>query len=179
MSSKDTDERFTPKKYLQLVKKVYGGIIDLDPASSSSANDRIGATNFYSIVEDGLLRNWNGNIFCNPPYSRGNLPKWSNKLLEQFTNNPKFKNCIFLTPDGTDTAWFHKLLRFFPCCLVDHRISFLTWNGRRYVYEKNPENGSVFWLASNWIDYGVDVRDNFYKEFSSVGTIVTTIGSNF
>lgn len=39
----DSDERFTPRKYILSVKKLFGGEIDLDPFSSEIANRRIGA----------------------------------------------------------------------------------------------------------------------------------------
>lgn len=58
----------TPEKYIQAVKRVFGGAVDLDPCS-----------NEYSLVEakveyalpkhDGLKQSWNfPTIFVNPPY---------------------------------------------------------------------------------------------------------------
>jgi len=164
------DERYTPTQYIDSVKIVLGNI-DLDPASSRVANSRIKADYIYTTEDSGLMQKWFGNIFLNPPYSRGNLLKWSEKIVKEF-NKGNFKNGIYLVPNGTDTNWF-TLLNSFPFCLIDHRICFLTYNERikKFFFEKNPENGSCFFLFTK----SKEILENFCDEFSKYGPIYTRI----
>jgi hypothetical protein len=60
-------ERYTPAKYLEPAREVLGGI-DLDPASCEEANKTVGATTFFDKTRDGLLQEWWGRVWLNPPY---------------------------------------------------------------------------------------------------------------
>lgn len=54
----------TPAHILTTVRKLYGGSIDLDPASDDEANQVVKATKFYSAEEDGLAPGnpWSGKV---------------------------------------------------------------------------------------------------------------------
>ncbi len=58
----------TPLKYVDAVKRVFGGEIDLDPCSNSSSI--VDARVQYTLPEsDGLRKSWDfPTIFVNPPY---------------------------------------------------------------------------------------------------------------
>ena len=58
----------TPAKYVNAVKKFFGGKIDLDPCSNDDSI--VNATVEYRLPEkDGLKEIWNFNkIYVNPPY---------------------------------------------------------------------------------------------------------------
>ena len=58
----------TPKKYVDAVKKVFGGSIHLDPASNEYSI--VKAMVEYSLPhKDGLKESWNyPTIYLNPPY---------------------------------------------------------------------------------------------------------------
>lgn len=168
MSNKSTDERFTPKPYIESVRKVLGKI-DLDPASSRLANIRINADCIFTIEDSGLAAKWFGNVFCNPPYSRGNLEKWSTKIrFEHEQRNTK--NSIYLIPNDPSTNWF-KIVNNFPFCLTDHRIPFLCWDGKRFIYEKNPKNSSIIMLLSD----DLEIYRKFFVEFAKHGPIYRRI----
>lgn len=160
------DERFTPKKYVESARFVLGKI-DLDPASSHLANKRVKAANIFTKGDSGLDKKWFGNVFCNPPYSRGNLLQWSAKARFEFEQQNTTSE-LLLVPNGTDTEWF-KVLNQFPFCLTDHRITFLVFDEVRnqFYYLKNPENGSCFFLLSN----DISVYKRFCDEFSKYGPI--------
>lgn len=54
--------------------------------------------------EDGLVRDWGTNTFCNPPYGR-EIGKWTAKAVEQWR---KGKTVVLLIPSRTDTKWWHR-----------------------------------------------------------------------
>ena len=60
----------------ELVKQL--GEFDLDPCSPIDA-PFYHATNHYTIVDDGLSKEWKGRVYLNPPYGRG-MELWLEKL---------------------------------------------------------------------------------------------------
>lgn len=158
------DERFTPSKYINSIKVVLGNI-DLDPSSCIEANNRIKADKIYTKEDSGLDKKWFGNVFCNPPYSRGNLLAWTVKILYEYEKK-NFENGIYLVPNTTDASWFKPLWKF-PICFTDHRINFLEYNPNtnKFYYLKNPENGSCFVL------FGETKQLDFMFEFKKYGHI--------
>jgi hypothetical protein len=72
-------EWYTPPKYLDLVRQVFGGKIDLDPASSELAQETVQATAYFTKDDDGLTKDWFGDVFLNPPFAqhRHARPDWT------------------------------------------------------------------------------------------------------
>lgn len=61
---------------------------------------------FYTPDDDGLAQSWKGErVFCNPPYSRGNIDKWVEKM-----HNERYdaELIVGLLPVSTSAKWFHK-----------------------------------------------------------------------
>ncbi|QZI86723.1 hypothetical protein SIPHO019v1_60004 [Vibrio phage 82E32.1] len=58
---------------LERVKRILGDI-DLDPASCSTANINVGAKQFFTKESDSLNREWNGVVWMNHPYGKGEKP---------------------------------------------------------------------------------------------------------
>lgn len=56
--------------------------------------------NFYTPEQDGLVQEWSGTCWCNPPYGR-QIGKWVRKASESKATT------VMLIPARTDTAWFH------------------------------------------------------------------------
>lgn len=57
--------------------------------------------------EDGLLEEWKGNVFINPPYS--NIRKFLEKGIDEL-NKGNSTTLVYLLPARTDTKWFHDLI---------------------------------------------------------------------
>ena len=63
---------------------------------------------YFTPEDDGLTKDWAGNIvFCNPPYGR-DISKW----VEKCYNESKKPNItvVLLIPARTDTIYFHKFI---------------------------------------------------------------------
>jgi site-specific DNA-methyltransferase (adenine-specific) len=56
----------------------------------------------------GLKKDWNGNIYINPPYGKA-IRRWLEKALEEIKKG-NAKTCVFLLPSYTDVKWFHEIV---------------------------------------------------------------------
>lgn len=54
----------------------------------------------------GLSRNWNTNVFVNPPYS--NIRPFLEKSIIELKSNSNV--IVFLIPSRTDTKWWHEIV---------------------------------------------------------------------
>lgn len=77
---------------------------------------------FYTPEDDGLKQSWNGAIiFCNPPYSRGNIDLWVKKCFD----NRKHQTVVALLPVSTSADWFQNYILGHTIYWVDKRIQFV------------------------------------------------------
>ena len=158
----------TPPKYVEAVKNVFGGRIDLDPCSS-----------VHSIVEarveyllpgiDGLKASWNfPTIYVNPPYGvdrvRGtSIKKWLARCAE--AHKSYGSEVIALVPVAVNTG--HWKTSVFGnakaiCFLYDTRLKFL---------EGGQLGGKGAPMACAAIYWGTHYQ-NFFDVFISHGAVV-------
>ena len=98
MFSSASNEWATPQEFFDQLNSEFH--FTLDPCCT---HDNAKCENHYTIEEDGLSQNWEGRVFCNPPYGR-ELPKWVKKCYEE---SLKGSLVVMLIPSRTDTRWFH------------------------------------------------------------------------
>lgn len=153
------EEAYTPEQYVEAAREVMGSI-DLDPASCKAAQKVIQAGTYYTKTDDGLTKNWSGNVWLNPPYTAKVVNKFINKLCESYKDGA-VEQAVLLTNNNTDTIWFHLALAVSSCaCLTRGRIGFLTPEG-----VSCPTNGQTFF-------YFGDRRLDFAKSFLDFGAII-------
>lgn len=117
------NEWYTPPAYIEAALRVMGGI-DLDPASSTVANEVIGAAQFYSVDDDGLAHEWVGRVWMNPPYAQPAIWHFSEKLSESFANGAVTEACA-LVNNATETAWFQRMAEVASAlCFPTGRVKF-------------------------------------------------------
>ena len=148
-------EYYTPPEIIELARKTMGSI-DVDPCSNEHAQKYIKAGEFWTEKEDGLSREWTGNVWFNPPYIHRVIGKWIDKLIR----DKGIAQAIVLTNNNTETRWAQSLLNecnaiCFPC----GRIKF--WN-KGGGYLKAPLQGQMV--------IGIRVNPKlFQKNFSQIG----------
>lgn len=60
---------------------------------------------YYTPEENGLLQDWKGICWMNPPYGR-EIGKWVQKAYEEANKHNSI--IVALLPARTDTKWFHE-----------------------------------------------------------------------
>ena len=114
-----SDTYLTPKWIIDALGK-----FDLDPCTPESM-PWITATARFTKKEDGLLQDWHGRVWLNPPYGREAV-KWTRKLSDH-------GNGIALLLARTETAdWFETIWPKADAVLfLKGRIYFHDVNGQR------------------------------------------------
>lgn len=169
LHSSESNEWYTPAKYIEAARVVLGGIA-LDPASSAAAQATVKADRYYSVAndEDGLKLSWADRWFCNPPYGwrkwngrrRSNQELWTIKAAGEWEGFGR--SGIMLIDSNTEVTYMRPLWRYWKC-FTDHRIEFDLPPGA--MPKDQPTKGNVF------IYFGKDWRA-FGDSFSQFGQIV-------
>jgi hypothetical protein len=160
------NEWFTPVEYLELVKQVFGGEIDLDPASSAKAQKQVQAKQFFTKKDNGLKKEWFGKTFLNPPYAQPDIGQHVDKLLEEIAAG-RVKEAIILTHNYTDTKWFRSAASISSAvCFTNgtdafpSRVTFESPSGEK----AQPTQGQCFF-------YFGDNVSKFASVFADVGLV--------
>jgi hypothetical protein len=160
-------ERYTPAEYIELARKAMGGI-DLDPASCAMAQKWIQANQYFTAQDNGLSRRWCGRVWLNPPFHRGLLSDFIDKLVAEIGAG-RVTQAILLTNDCTDTDWFGVAMRASSSmCHHRGRIRFLQPQGNEAVPMGLPPQGQTFFY------YGKNPK-RFDDVFETIGVCVPRI----
>jgi DNA N-6-adenine-methyltransferase (Dam) len=158
------DEWMTPPPILALARSVLGGI-DLDPASNAPAQERVRATEFYTIEDDGLSRPWHGTVFLNPPYSRQNIGPFVTKLIGEYDAG-RVTAAVLMTQLSTDAGWFHAAERTCTAFCFP----------RRRIHCDKPDGGKPRALRPSAFFYYGDRVAAFRAHFATLGPVYETQG---
>jgi ParB family chromosome partitioning protein len=153
-------EWYTPEEIIDLARAVLDKI-DLDPATSEIAQKTVRATTRFTKDEDGLTKEWWGNVWLNAPYMPPLMAQFMEKMVSEYTSG-HVDQAIMLTHNYTETMWWH--LGFKHCsaiCFTKGRIPFIDPDGNP---GKKPEQGQVFFY------FGQNI-DRFVAVFEGIGSI--------
>lgn len=133
LTTKGSDEWYTPKYILDYVKKIFEGEIEIDPCSNGIT--KIGSKINLTKEDNGLgHKGWDsGNIFINPPYSMNK--EFAKRVLNELkscynlqNNYIKKQNMAYLCHANTDTKWFTDLVNSKYCykvVFIKGRVKFM------------------------------------------------------
>jgi len=153
------NEWYTPPVFIEASRTVMGGI-DLDPASSIRANSIVHADEFYTQESDGLIQEWHGRVWMNPPYAQDLVKRFTEKLLEELQN---IEQAIVLVNNATETGWCQSLLcSCVAVCFLRGRIKYLDASGDQ---RNTPLQGQA-------VMYFGDRQEVFANVFSELGQVL-------
>lgn len=158
-SDYDGNEWYTPSEYIDAARLVLG-TIDIDPASCEYAQQTVKAATFYTKSDNGLLYDWPGRVFLNPPYSYPEVEHFTQYLMSQY-DQKLTTSAILLVNNCTDAQWFQSLLSRYPVCFTSGRIKFERPDAEVFA----TRQGQAFFYL------GTDVM-TFAKAFGEYGVVV-------
>jgi phage N-6-adenine-methyltransferase len=151
------NEWYTPKEYIELARLVMGSI-DCDPASCDVAQETVQAGVYYTEETNGLDKDWDGNVWMNPPYATGLIEKFCEKVAEEYMSG-NTEQAVVLVNNATETSWFKSLVSCASAVCFPHgRIRFMTASGKAGA----PLQGQAF------VYFGDNV-EKFISEFQNIG----------
>lgn len=161
------NEWYTPPSIIIKARMLLGSI-DLDPASCSKANKIVEATKYYTKENNGLIKEWRGNVWLNPPFSRGLIDEFIGIAQEMYFLK-YIKQALILVNNSTDATWFHSLLKHHYACFLSGRLSFIDQYGKKV--ENNRQGQVIFHLGNDY--------KRFTTIFSIIGLIVKNVSNVF
>ncbi|EGO2800512.1 DNA N-6-adenine-methyltransferase [Enterococcus faecalis] len=101
--SSEKDDWETPQKLFDELNEKYQFDIDV---AASARNAKL--PKYFTKEDNALIQEWDGNVFCNPPYGR-ELRKWLEKGYQEYLRVPE-RTIVFLIPARTDTSYWHDFI---------------------------------------------------------------------
>lgn len=131
MFSSKTEMWATPQWFFDNVNKSFNFTLDV-----CAIHENAKCANFFSPKENGLIQEWTGICWMNPPYGR-TIKDWVEKA---YTESIIKNQCtvVALVPSRTDTKWFHEYIYNKPGVA----IQFI--KGRLCFVSKNTTNPAPF-----------------------------------
>ena len=165
LTSSESNEHYTPSDIVEAMRRVLGGI-DLDPASSPTANEVVKAERFYDEATDGLAQQWAGRVWLNPPYGKSgnesNQALWLRKLRVEHVEG-RVPAAGYICNAQTGDQWFDVVWESAAICFLRGRVRFL--DPETLEPQGSPTHGSV-------VGYLGDDVEAFAREFSTFGWVV-------
>ena len=119
-----TDEWYTPKYIIDAL-----GEFDTDPCSPMMPPFKT-ANTMYNKENDGLVQEWVGRVWLNPPYSRPLINKFIDRMVDH-------NNGIALVFNRLDSKLFQEQL-------LDKATSMLVMKGRiKFLKDNGQQGGSA------------------------------------
>lgn len=175
MVSSEHNDWITPTELLDTVREFYGGVIDLDAASSEIANRVVEATHYIS--DDSLNICWSipegakPNVWINPPYGKigafSRQQLFLDKAIKEWEQG-HIHQAIVLCKNALGYLWFENTWRILPSVFLRDRPSFIRYNEKEdnfYVYPFMDKRASVlFYIGDN--------VEGFHKHFGKLGRCI-------
>jgi hypothetical protein len=135
----NTNDWITPKYIIDAFGKDY---FDLDPCASLTQPWKC-AINQCTLEDDGLSKNWCGNVWLNPPYGK-ETNKWVQKLIKHG------KGIALIYARLETKLWQHYI---FPTAdgflFIEGRINFCMPNGETSINNAGAPSALIAWGMYN------------------------------
>lgn len=166
LMSSNSDEWGTPKSTFEYLNNIFH--FDLD-CCASELNHK--CDNYYTLEDNALDKDWNGVVWCNPPYSKGLQIKFIEKAIKEVCNdNSKCETVVMLIPARTDTKNFHDLIVPYAnqIIFIKGRIEFLKVGGGKSESSPFP---SMLVIFSKHSYVNLHMPDKEYNRFTTIDNL--------
>ena len=151
------NEWYTPVEYIEAARGVMGRI-DLDPASSSEANEVVKATRYHTVADNGSAQVWGGCVWMNPPYASDLIRLFCQRFSDSVISG-EIEQGIALVNNATETDWFG--------LLINAASAIVFPRGRVRFWQPSGELGAP--LQGQAIIYAGPHAEEFLQQFGSFG----------
>ena len=152
---------YTPPHIIAIGRATMGSI-DTDPASCELANQTVMADVFYDEKQNGLIQQWSGNVWLNPPYSQPQIGNFIASAIEKYRKQ-EISQCCILVNNATETKWFQEILNACDAvCFLSQRVKFIDKAG-------NPTGAP---LQGQAVLYMGNKIKEFVNQFSIAGVVL-------
>jgi hypothetical protein len=185
-----TDADFiSPPEVVATTAAFFGGSIDLDPASSQSANSIVQADRFFTWRENGLIQPWKADkVYLYPPrsvLSGDEQPKniklfekslrfkksaqrvWLELCYQKWLRNELEQAIIFLTSTEVALLVTQKIGFDFPLCVLAEKPTLIREQDLSAI--KSKVFGFLYYLPPQ-LNYEVSVKQ-FIEHYSNLGRV--------
>lgn len=165
LMSSNSDEWGTPQSTFEYLHKIFKFNLD---CCASELNHKL--DNYYSLEDNALEQDWNGVVWCNPPYSKGLQTKFIDKAIKETTSDKsKCQTVVMLIPARTDTRNFERIVCYAnQIIFIKGRISFLKGDGSKSQSSPFP---SMIVILSKDCNTHLDMPSKDYNRFILVNNI--------
>lgn len=144
------------------------GLIDTDPCAPIDDPLWTGPRVAYTAEDDGLTKDWCGNVFLNPPYGRV-IGDWIDKAIAEVESG-RADVVMALVPARPGTQWFQRLAPY-PICFLNGRIDFVAGDPlSRRPNHRSPAFPSA--IASIRRSHYAEHISRFADAFEGIGVVM-------
>lgn len=124
------DSWSTPEWLIDLCIDVCGSF-DVDPASNEMARKIVAARTYYTRESNGLDKDWWGNVWLNPPYSKDLVKAFGKKALAEWERG-EIANMFVLVNTRSSASWWRGFAaEANATAFLAQRVQFWHPDGRR------------------------------------------------
>lgn len=183
-SDSQDDRWYTPEHCIRAVRDVFGGTIELDPASALEPQAWIKAERIFTRADNGLAQEWKAkSVFLNPPGTlkgkrdpNTGFNKWYHKLVEEYEKGNTQEAIMIMFNVSSDTIVFHEILqKGFPICFARGRIAYVAPKDKYEKPKSQPRNATAFiYLGKNPEKFiqAFSKNKKYTKQKRPIGTVV-------
>lgn len=160
------DDYHTNYRVIECAREVMGHI-DLDPASCRRANKTVKADKIFTAYTNGLLHEWRGRIWLNPPF--GQWKVWVPHILAQMQSGGVEQICIYAPTASISQSSIVKMSQ------IDHSLCILA--GRAIAKCGGPKGDGKTSTDGAAIYYYGNSHEKFDEVFGKIGTVYRRTGT--
>lgn len=186
-----SEDFVSPPEVIATTTALFGGEIELDPASSINANSVVQATKFFTWENNGLTQNWKSkNIYLYPPrdillkheqpkdirlfqksngFKKSSQRVWLELAYQKWLRKEFNQGIIFITSAEVALITTQRLNFDFPMCILKERPKLRRDTKELDKIKNSKVFGFIFYLPPT--DKYEEAIRSFYALYSTLGRV--------